>query len=158
NAKNEVVPWLAAGFQKSAGQTVWDFQLRKGVSFSNGRPMTSADVLFTLEKARKSPNWESELAAIKAVIAPSPEKIVIETSQPFPELPAILSQWSFGIVPKNYGGVSEKEFAQDPVGTGPFVLGPWKRGEALTLEKNPHYWQHGKPYLDKIVFKSAPDP
>jgi peptide/nickel transport system substrate-binding protein len=44
-----------------------------------------------------------------------------------------------------------------PVGTGPFVFKEWKRGSHLTLERNPNYFKKGKPYLDRIIVKIAPD-
>src|SRR5262249_50246409 len=46
-----------------------------------------------------------------------------------------------------------RDYANNPVGTGPFVFKGWVRGSQVTLEKNPSYWQQGKPYLDRIVFR-----
>jgi peptide/nickel transport system substrate-binding protein len=158
NTEGKLVPWLISKVKTSEGQKVWTLTLRKGVEFSTGQPMTSADVLFSLEAARKSADWESLLEGISKVEATNPETVVITNSKPAAELPSLLSQWSFGIMPKNFGGESEKEFASKPIGTGPFMLGSWKRGETLTLEKNPHYWQQGKPYLDKVEIKTVTDP
>ena len=158
NADGKNEPWLVTNVKTSTDQKVWTLQLRQGVKFSSGDPMTSADVLFTLEQARKSSIWEGLLAGISKVEAPSPSTIVITNSTPAPELDAVLSQWSFGIVPKDYGGVSEKAFAQHPIGTGPFMLGPWKRGESITLEKNPGYWEKGQPYLDEVAFRTVASP
>ena len=158
NAQEELEPWLASSVKKSDDERVWTLQLRKGVQFSTGQPMTSADVLFTLEQARKSVIWESLLANIEKVEAPSPSTIVIRNAKPAPELEVNLSQWSFGIVPKDWEGKTEKEFGQDPIGTGPFTLGQWKHGESITLDKNPRYWQKDRPYLDKVVFHSVPSP
>ncbi|HET7120839.1 MAG TPA: ABC transporter substrate-binding protein [Solirubrobacterales bacterium] len=157
NAEGKNEPWLLSNVQTSSDQRVWTLSLKDGVKFSDGSPMTSADVLFTFETAKKSPIWGSFFEA-DTFKAPSPTTFVIKSEKPAPELPAILSQWSFGIVPKDYGGVSEKEFAASPVGTGPFMLEKWKRGEAITLAKNPNYWDQGKPYLDKVVFQSVPNP
>ncbi len=158
NAEGENEPWLVTKVKKTNDERVWTLQLREGVKFSTGQPMTSADVLFTLEEARKSEIWEGLLAGIEKVAAPSPSTIVITNTKPAPELDAVLSQWSFGIMPENYGGVSEKEFAQHPIGTGPFMLGPWKHGESITLEKNPEYWEKGQPYLDEAVFRTVASP
>lgn len=158
NAEEELEPWLASSYEKSADQTVWTLQLRKGVEFSTGQPLTSADVLFTLEAVRKSPVLGHQFEKVEDVQAPSPSTIVIKTKLPAPELPAELSLWGTGIVPDNYGDVSKKEFAQHPVGTGPFMFGPWKRGESITLEKNPGYWQSGQPFLDKVVVHTVASP
>ncbi|HEU4600237.1 MAG TPA: ABC transporter substrate-binding protein, partial [Solirubrobacterales bacterium] len=158
NADGENEPWLVTDVETTDNQRVWTFKVRKGVKFSDGQPLTSADFLFTFETARKSAIWAPLLASISKLEAPSPSTFRIICAKPAPELPAVLGQWSFGIVPKNYGGVSEKEFAEHPVGTGPFVLGAWKRGESVTLEKNPGYWDAGKPYLDKVVLKTVSSP
>ena len=158
NAQDENEPWLAESAKESDGGRVWTLQLRKGAEFSNGKPMTSADVLFTLEAAKKSALWTAVLEGIKSIAAPSPSTIVITNFKPAPELPALLSQYSFGIVPRDFGGVTEKEFAQHPIGTGPFMLSSWRHGESITLVKNPHYWEKGKPYLDKLTFQAVPSP
>ncbi|HET7119735.1 MAG TPA: ABC transporter substrate-binding protein [Solirubrobacterales bacterium] len=156
-AEGEAEPWLVTKVEKSKDQRVWTFHLRGGVSFTNGNPLTSADVLFTLERARKSVNWGSVLEGVESITTPSPSTFVIKNSSPAPELPALLSQWSFGIIPTNFGGASEKEFAQHPVGTGPFVLGSWKRGESLTLDKNDNYWEKDRPYLQSVVLQAVPN-
>ncbi|MGH2937689.1 MAG: ABC transporter substrate-binding protein [Solirubrobacterales bacterium] len=158
NTKGEVVPWLVETSKGSDHESVWTFDLRKGVKFSNGKPMTSADVLWTLEKAKSAPAGESVIAQITKIKAPSPSQIVLETENPSPELPVLLSQWTFAILPKNYGGVSEKEFDQQPIGTGPFALVEHKAGESITFEKNKYYWQTGKPYLSKLVFQTVTNP
>jgi peptide/nickel transport system substrate-binding protein len=158
NAKGENEPWLVSDVKESPDAREWTFHLRQGVKFSDGKPMTSADVLYTLERARKDATWGPLLEGITSLEAPSSSTISITTAKSAPELEAILSQWSFGVVPKNLGGASEKAFAQHPVGTGPFMLGPWKHGESLVLERNPDYWDKGQPYLDKIVFQTVPNP
>jgi peptide/nickel transport system substrate-binding protein len=153
----KLVPWLIEKVETSKDDRVYTLHLKKNVKFSNGQPMTSADVLFTLEEARKSEYWESLLVGITKVEAPSPSTIVITNAKPAAELPAVLSQWSFGIEPKNLAGESEKEFEQHPIGTGPFKVGSFKRGVSLTLEKNPYYWMPDRPYLDKVVIKIVTD-
>jgi peptide/nickel transport system substrate-binding protein len=157
NLEGELVPWLIEKVETSKDDRVYTLHLKTNVKFSNGQPMTSADVLYTLEQARKSEYWESLLVGITKVEATSPSTIVITNAEPAAELPAILSQWSFGIEPKNLAGESEKEFEQKPIGTGPFKVASFERGVALTLEKNPYYWQPNLPYLDKVVIKIAPD-
>ncbi|HEU4598995.1 MAG TPA: ABC transporter substrate-binding protein [Solirubrobacterales bacterium] len=155
NKNEEVEPWLATSFEKSKDERDWTFHLRKGVKFSNGKPMTAADVVFTLETAKKSPYWGSTVEPVSKVRATSPSTVVVEADEPTPAMPAILSLFATGIVPKNFGGMSEKEFGQKPIGTGPFMVGKWNHGESLTLEANPNYWQKGRPYLDKVVFETV---
>jgi peptide/nickel transport system substrate-binding protein len=157
NLEGELVPWLIEKVETSKGDRVYTLHLKKNVKFSNGQPMTSADVLFTLEEARKSEYWAELLSGIASVKAPSASTIVITNKEPAAELPAVLSQWSFGIEPKNLAGETEKEWETHPIGTGPFAVKKFQRGVALTLEKNKYYWQTGMPYLDEVVIKIAPD-
>ncbi len=155
--QGQLVPWLITNVKTSKEDRVWTLTLKSGIKFSNGQPMTSADVLFTLDRARKSKLWEELLEGITNVQAPSPSTIVITNAKPAPELPTLLSQWSFGIGPKNFGGESPTEFASKPIGTGPFMVSTWKRGESLTLRKNPYYWTPNRPYLDTVVLQTIPN-
>lgn len=154
----KIVPWLVDKAVPSDGQRTWTLRLKPGVKFSDGKAMTSADVLFSLERARGNEAWESLTGGITKVAAPSASTVKITSSEPAPELPAILSTWIFGIVPKNLEGKSEKEFFQHPIGTGPFEFVSWKHGESITLARNPHYWQQGKPYLETVVWHAVTSP
>jgi peptide/nickel transport system substrate-binding protein len=153
DSQGRIVSWLATGLKPSKNDRTWTVTLRKGVKFSNGTPMTAADVVFSLNQVRKSPNWAAMFAPIDAVRAASPTSVVITTKKPFGVMEATLSLPFAAIVPANYGGVSAKQFDQHPIGTGPFKLAAWDHGRTLTLARNPHYWQPSRPYLDKVVFK-----
>jgi peptide/nickel transport system substrate-binding protein len=157
NKQEETVPWLVTKYEKSPDLRTWTLHLRQGVKFSDGKPMTAADVVFTLEKAKQSPYWGSTVEPISKVRETSPSTVMIEAEDPTPAMPAILSLFATGIIPKGFGGMSEKEFAEHPIGTGPFMVGPWKHGQSLTLEANPHYWRKGLPYLESVVFDTVPD-
>jgi peptide/nickel transport system substrate-binding protein len=157
NAEGKIEPWLATKATTSKNELTWTFALRRGVKFSNGEPLTAEDVVFSIDSARKGANWGALFEAVAAVEAPSPSTVVIKVKHPLPAMEALLSSYSTVVVPKNYGGVSEKEFAADPIGTGPFVLGPRKHGSSLTLTANPGYWKQGEPYLEKVVFDNVSD-
>jgi peptide/nickel transport system substrate-binding protein len=157
NPKGEVEPWLVSKVEQSPDHLTWTFKLQPGVEFSDGRPLTAADVVFSLEKLRVSEVWTSMFEPITSVKATSPTTVVVKTDRPVANLETELSVYGAGIVPKNYGGESVKEFAGAPIGTGPFELASWKRGEALTLTANPHYWRKGEPLLEKVVFDKVPE-
>jgi peptide/nickel transport system substrate-binding protein len=152
------VPWLATGYQISPDKLTWTFHLRPGVTFSNGQPLTAADVKFSLDTTRApGSGWSFIDAAISRVSTPDPETVVITTSKPWAPLLSDVSIFPNGIIPHDYGGMTEARFLQHPIGTGPFTLGRWTKGQQLELLRNPHYWQAGKPYLDSVTFTDVGD-
>jgi peptide/nickel transport system substrate-binding protein len=152
-----VMPWLATRYTLSPDKKTYTFTLRPGVKFSTGKPMTSADVKFSIDQARAaSKGWGYIDTAIKSVAAPSAGTVVIHLKYPWAPLLADLSLFSNAIVPANYGGETENQFYQHPVGTGPFKWDFWHKGSALKLVRNPHYWQQGKPYLDSVTWTVVP--
>ncbi|MCW2878700.1 MAG: appA [Sphaerisporangium sp.] len=153
-----VKPWLAESYTTSADKLTWTFKLRSSVKFSNGQPMTSADVKFSLDKASSTKGgWEFINSAIKEVKAPDPLTVVITTKYPWAPLLADLACPSNGIIPNNYGGKTAQEFYAAPIGTGPFVWDTWTKGSSITLKKNTTYWQPGKPALDSVTWQVVAD-
>lgn len=152
-----VKPWLATSYKVSPDKKTYTFTLRKGVKFSNGKPMTSADVKFSIDQNRKATKgWAYLDSAIKSVSAPSPNTVVIHLKFVWAPLLADLSIFANGIVPNNYGGQTEAQFYQHPIGTGPFKWDYWHKGQALKLVRNPYYWQKGKPYLNSVTWTDVP--
>jgi peptide/nickel transport system substrate-binding protein len=149
-------PWLVATHELASDGQTWTFKLKPDIKFSDGRPLEAADVQFTLERSSKGPNGYI-LAAVDSIDAPDSSTVVIHTKHPWGPLLGDLSLYSNGILPKDFRGMSSDEFFKQPVGTGPFVLDHWTKGQELKLVRNPHYWQAGKPYLDSITITSVPD-
>ena len=148
-----VVPQLATGYKVSSDKKTYTFTLRQGVKFSNGQPMTSKDVKFSIDQTTKaSQGWGFINTAIKSTSAPSPDTFVVHLKYPWAPLLADLSIFANGIIPDNYAGKSETAFYNAPIGTGPFKWDVWHKGQSLTLVKNPLYWQKGLPYLDSITW------
>jgi peptide/nickel transport system substrate-binding protein len=153
-----VMPWLATGYTVSANQLAYTITLRKGVKFSNGTPLTSKDVQFSLEQTMAaSSGWGYIDAAIKSVTAPSPDTVVVNLKYKWAPILADLALFANGIVPDNFGGKSATAFYNAPVGTGPFKWDYWHKGSALKLVKNTDYWQPGKPYLDSVTWTDVPN-
>ncbi len=154
----DVKPVLALSHTLSADKLTWTFKLRQGVKFSNGSPMTSADVKFSLDAARATKGgWEFLDVAIAAVQAPDPATVVIKTKYPWAPLLADLANFSNAVLPKDYAGKSKADFLKAPIGTGPFVWDHWNKGTDLKLVKNTKYWDTGKPSLDSVTWKVVPD-
>jgi peptide/nickel transport system substrate-binding protein len=158
NDGKSVIPQLATSYKVSADKKTYTFTLRHGVKFSTGKPLTSADVKFSLDQNTKaSQGWGFINTAIKSVSAPSPDTVAVHLKYPWAPLLADLSIFANGIVPANYGGETEAQFYTHPVGTGPFKWDYWHKGSALRLVRNPLYWEKGKPYLNSITWTDVPN-
>lgn len=142
----------------SADGTEWTIDLRTDATFSDGTPVTAADVKFSLDRARKANGaFSFLLGAIASVAAPGDHTVVITTAEPSATLVPALGSWISSVLPRDLGGRSEEDFFADPVGSGAFVLDTWERGTSLRLVKNQDYWQPGRPYLDAVQWNTVPD-
>ena len=131
-------------------------QLRPGVTFHTGRPFTSDDVKFNLERVRDpavASQWRN-YAQLMDIRTPSPDTVVINYDAPAPS--------TFDALAMSYMADRETvdESAAGPqfVGTGPFRVQQWLPGDRLTVVPNPGYWQTGKPYLDQVELDVLRDP
>ncbi|RNI21072.1 ABC transporter substrate-binding protein [Flexivirga caeni] len=153
-----VRPSLATSWKQSADKLSWTFDLRKDAKFADGRPVTSADVKFSIEQVQKK---SSPFAFIDSIITamdtPDAHTIVFHTAKPWAPFPADMALFANSIVPDNYGGKSAQAFAQHPVGSGPFKFDSWTKGSSLKIVKNPDYWAKGTPKLDSVTFTVVPD-
>ncbi|MBS1678929.1 MAG: ABC transporter substrate-binding protein [Actinobacteria bacterium] len=157
DSEDRIRPLLVSSYKKSPDLTEWTFHLRPDVKFSDGKPLTPADVVFSIEAAEKSVTWGTLYEQITSVTAKGPSTVVIKTDSPAPTLPAVLALFPAGIMPKDFGGKTEAQFGQQPMGTGPFQVTSWKHGSSITLERNPYYWKKGLPLLEKVVYFPSPN-
>ncbi len=156
-ADGEPVPNIAAGYKTSADGKTMTIDLKKGVTFSSGDPVTSKDVAFSIDQARESPFNGSLYAAIAKVTAPAPDTVVLKLKTASPALLAALANYSAAIVPADYAGMSAKEFGQTPIGTGPYAVSSGERGRDIVLVANANFWKPEKPHFEEIVFTVATD-
>jgi peptide/nickel transport system substrate-binding protein len=161
NTKLEYEPSLATSW-KSLNDTTWELKLRKGVKFHNGDPLTAEDVKFSFDRVlepgkeqKRSPQY-GNVRAIKEVRIVNPETIHLVTDKPFPLLLERLV--FFPIVPKKHiEKVGDAAFAESAtVGTGPWKLVEWKRGQHLRLEAFNGHWR-GKPAFKNLMFREIPE-
>jgi peptide/nickel transport system substrate-binding protein len=151
-------PWLATSYKKSADGKTYTFKLRPGVKFSNGKPMTAADVKFSIDDARaQKKGWGYLDAAIKSIDAPNASTVVFHLKFQWAPFLADIGLFANGIIPKNFAGESRTAFYKHPIGTGPFMWDKRVVGQSVTLKRNPFYWQKGKPYLDGVTWTFVSD-
>jgi len=129
--------------------TVWTFKLRRGVQFHDGKPLTSADVVYSLAR-HKDPATASKAKSladqIEEVKANGPSEVRVRLVAPNADFPAVLATHHFHIVKD---GTSDFTTA---VGTGPYKCKEFKPGIRSIAVRNDNYWRAGKPYLDEIEF------
>jgi peptide/nickel transport system substrate-binding protein len=154
-----LTPWLAKSYTISHDHLTWTFHLRPGVKFSDGKPLTADDVVFSIKRSAANANGPLSFLdfAIKSVTAKGADTVVIKLKTPWAPFLSDISVFANSIVPANFGGKSEKAFFQSPIGTGPFTLSSWTPDSNLTLKANPNYWQPGKPYVDSVVINYVTD-
>ncbi|MGH7832761.1 MAG: ABC transporter substrate-binding protein [Candidatus Binatia bacterium] len=162
DTKGNIVPALAETWTVSKDGLVYNFKLRRGVKFHNGKELTSADVKWTVDYAMNPKNGAeglSYLRGVRNVRVPDPLTIEFTLSEPKPIFLAYLALLRpFMIVPAgSVPSVSEKIDAFPP-GTGPFVFKEARSLGHVVLARNPSYWQKGLPYLDQVVFRTSEDP
>ncbi|MFZ0212358.1 MAG: ABC transporter substrate-binding protein [Candidatus Acidiferrales bacterium] len=150
----DLAPDLAETWEMPDAQT-YVFHLRHGVHFSNGELLTSADVKFTFESiisgAIKTPK-RGAFALVDSITAPDPWTVIFHLRAPYASFPLNLIRQAAGVVPHDAG----PDFAQHPIGTGPFRFVSLATDEDIALERNPNYFG-GAPTLERIRFRIIPD-
>ncbi|MCX4776686.1 ABC transporter substrate-binding protein [Streptomyces sp. NBC_01264] len=143
----------------SADGLTYTYALRRGVRFSDGRPFGAKDVVFTYRTildAKTNNASKSELDAIADVTARGDEAVVFTLKYPYAPF---AERTVLPIAPEHLAGgqdVNSGEFTTKPVGTGPYVLTAWSKGEKLSFKANPTYWG-GEPAVKKFTMAVIKD-
>jgi peptide/nickel transport system substrate-binding protein len=156
-------PRLATSWSHSKNGLVWTYHIRHGVKWSDGVPLTAADVAYTFQRNIK-PNTiefadnEAYVGEIKSAVATGKYTVVMKVRHYTP----VMNRLIVPILPKHiWEHVSEKQlssFANDkPVGSGPFRVSSFSSNQSITLKANPHYWG-GKPGISTLVFQRFTNP
>lgn len=157
NANMEVVPNLATSYEV-VSDTVWHFTLRNDVLFTDGTKLTAADVAYTLAHLRTEELRAPSIAQfdlISEVEVLDDYSFNIVTTEPFPALPAVLSE--FWIVPEHHtDAVGTLELGRNPVGSGPYELVEWVRDSHMLLKANENWW-NGAPAIEYVQFRVVPE-
>ncbi|WP_344302714.1 ABC transporter substrate-binding protein [Nocardioides bigeumensis] len=156
-------PGLATEWETSEDGLTWTFKIRDDVVFSDGEPLTSADVKFTLDRVLdggpEAATWGSYLTGVESAEAPDDTTVVLTLSAPNAVLPLIpipiVPEHIWKDIPENevksYG--NEPTDGQPVVGSGPFRLVEGTAGgSTYRFEANPDYWK-GAPHIDEVVYR-----
>lgn len=150
--EGDVEPLLATGYAVSDDGTVVTLTLREGVTFHDGTPFDAAAVKANIERVQDpalANAFATLISAIQEVTVTGEYSLELRLRAPFAPLLPHLTHSSLGMMsPATF---DDPELHQNPVGTGPFVLEEWVRGERLVLARHDGYW--GEPAtLDTITF------
>jgi peptide/nickel transport system substrate-binding protein len=149
-ATMQIAPGLAEKYEQKDAST-WRFTLRKGIKFQNGEDFNAdavvASVTRILDPALKSEQL-SFFGTLDSAKKVDDTTVDIITKGPDPILPSRM-YW-MKMVPAKYS--KEKDFADKPVGTGPYKFVEWKRGQSVTLTANEAYWG-GAPAIKDVVIR-----
>ncbi len=150
----EFEPALAESWTVSDDGLAYTFKLREDVVFHNGEPFNADSVVFSWEMQRQPENayfnYYERAAEVNKIDEYTVELVAKEPNALFLGLTAAI--WFF-VPPEYYGEVGLTGFGQEPIGTGPFMLTEWAKGDRIVLERNPNYWREGYPKLDRIIFR-----
>jgi peptide/nickel transport system substrate-binding protein len=152
----KVVPWLAERWH-TADNRNYTFFLKKGVRFHNGRELKASDVKFVIQRAMnpetKHP-YPGYYAAIGDIIVKDDYTITFALKSLNANFLLNLARQGSVIYPPE----AVDTLKSAPIGTGPYRVGEWVRGDRIVLTKNPEYHVKGLPKLDRVVFRFIADP
>lgn len=173
----EPEPMLAEAWEMSDDGKIWTFHLRKGVKWSDGKPLTADDVIFTFDIIYdpKVPTSIRDLLTIdgKPLKIKKLDNMTVSFTLPRPFAPFLNSIMAADIMPKHILGKSLQDgrFADSwgvdtppgqLIGAGPYIMTKYAPAQYVKYKRNPHYWMKdpkGKPmpYLDEQTLLIVPD-
>jgi peptide/nickel transport system substrate-binding protein len=150
-----VTPWLASSYQFSSDATTLTFHLRSNVQWSDGKPFSSDDVVFTLNLVKQYPSLDTNglWNYLKSVSAPDASTVVVTLKQPYSPILYYLGDQTWIVPQHTWSSIADptKYADTNPVGTGPFMFQSFS-SQLIALSKNPRYWQPGKPQVTGIHY------
>jgi peptide/nickel transport system substrate-binding protein len=153
------IPGLAKSWKGSKDGRTWTYTLRDGLKWSDGKPLTAEDIAWTVNTSRDE-EWINHSATTVNLDATAKDDttLVLKSKVPDPKLPTM----DVYILPKHiWGKMSADERgkydATDGVGSGPFVLEQFEKGQFARFKANKYFWG-GKPAVDKVVLRKFNNP
>lgn len=151
--EQDIVPSLASEYVVSPDNLSYTFTVREGVTFHDGQDLTPADVVWSLQTARDTPEYRDSqrLANVESITADG-QDVTLTLSEPDSTLLWNLTGRA-GLIFKKDDTIDRKT---DANGTGPYVFDAWKQGDSVTLTRNANYWGDTAK-LAEVVFSIVPE-
>ncbi len=157
NKHGVLEPELAEGWEASSDAATWTIKLRKGIEFHNGKTMTAADVIASINHHR-GPDSKSGAAGILKSISDikkdDDHTVVFQLASGSADFPYLVSDYHLIILPEKDGKMDWSEAK----GTGPMVLNNFEPGIRVEMEKNKNYWKEGQGFIDEYTVLALLDP
>ena len=155
-------PKLALSWSSSDDFKVWTFKLRPDVKFHDGTPFNAQAVAWNFARQKDPKNNCRCAFYIANVMSVEPKDdltVVYTLKDPAVNFPALLTRPDQNSTIHSPTAIQAKgdDYNRNPVGTGPFVLKSWTAGDRMVVERNPNYWNKGKPHLDRVALRPLPD-
>lgn len=158
---SDIEPCLAEDMPEiSDDGLTYTFKVKSGLKFSDGSDVTAEDWKWTFERAMttEDSNWISTVENIDHVDCPDDTTVIVTFKTPAASALACLCVFELGVQSKAYyDKVGAEEYKNAIIGTGPYMVKEWKKGEYLTLTKNPNYRDPSLPLTEEIEFKVVAD-
>ncbi len=162
DANGNVSGDLAERFEISPDGLAYTFHLQRGITWHDGAPFSSADVVFSLgEVNSKLHPYRGVMKAIDQFEAPDADTVVLRLKSPIAALINTLHNFSGCILPRHLWQGTDfltNPHNRQPVGTGPYKLVSYASGDRITYAKNDTYFMPGEPAFDQVVLRIIPDP
>lgn len=168
--KTTVAPLLATEWDESEDGLTYTFKLREGVKFHDGTDFNAEAVVYNFERWMNSGDDKfsvyssvfggfkgDETHNLESVKAIDEYTVEFKLKNVLPTFLKSLALTPFSISSPAAIEKFGEEYGSNPVGTGPFVFGEWKRNERVVLNKNEDYWLEGYPKLNQVIFRTIPD-
>lgn len=160
----ETIPGLAESWTESDDGLTFTYTLREGLLWSDGEPLTSEDIAWNINTGRDQgwDNMASTVGNLDAVVIDE-RTVEVTSSVPDPKLPTLdvylLPQHIWEPIATDYDEATQYD-ALDGVGSGPFVVSDFRKGQSVTMVANPNYWGYegGDPAIDQVIFQLFENP
>ncbi|GGM52300.1 ABC transporter substrate-binding protein [Haloarcula argentinensis] len=153
-----IEPHLASSFEQSEDNTLLTFELREGVTFHNGKEMTSEDVLASYERVQNGDYLATGFFDfVEELRAPDDYTFEIQLTQPFAPFLAKMATAELSVMPAEK---AEMDMVEEPIGTGPYKFESREIETSFTMVRNEDYWgtsEEDGPFIDRIVKQEVPD-
>jgi peptide/nickel transport system substrate-binding protein len=149
-ADGTATPYLAQSVTPNADKTVWTITLRPNVVFHDGSALDADVLLANINALRTSALTGQVFTPVTGVTKVNDLAVAVSANEPLAAFPYYLATQIGYVI-----GMAQIQSASTtkPIGTGPFSLVSWVPNDHMTVQRNPHYWRKGLPYLDGVTFK-----